>query len=67
MNRETEKTGAEIDLSPQVVERRLRDWGQLFKLAMSLRKARWVGKVEDIRRATADPETKTPQCPNRFP
>jgi len=33
------------DMSPEAVERRLRDLSQIYKLGMSLRGAKWLGPV----------------------
>ena len=35
-----------VDMSPQAIDRRLRDVGQLYKLGMALRDARPVSKAE---------------------
>lgn len=45
------------DMSPKAVERRLRDWGQLFKLASSLKNVKLVGKTEELRKAETRPRT----------
>lgn len=34
-----------VDMSPQAIDRRLRELGQLYELGMSLQKARRIGKV----------------------
>jgi hypothetical protein len=35
-----------VDMSPDAIDRRLREVGQLFKLGVALRDARWLGPVE---------------------
>jgi len=42
-----------VDISPDVVARRLRELSALHRLGMSLKRARWIGKVQDIRRQEA--------------
>ncbi len=34
-----------VDMSPEAIGRRLRELGQLYRLGMSLRKAKRIGKV----------------------
>ena len=34
-----------VDMSPEAIDRRLRELGQLYELGMSLQKARRIGKV----------------------
>ena len=36
-----------VDMSPEAIDRRLRELGQLYKLGMSLQKAKKIGKVGD--------------------
>jgi hypothetical protein len=36
-----------VDMSPEGIDRRLRELGQLYKLGMSLQKAKKIGKVAD--------------------
>ena len=38
-----------VDMSPEAIDRRLRTMGDLYKLGMSLRSVRWLGKVNDLR------------------
>ena len=35
------------DMSPAAIDRRLRELGQLFKLGIALREARWLGGLKD--------------------
>ena len=35
------------DMSPEAIDHRLRELGQLYKLAMELRHARWVGPLKE--------------------
>ena len=52
---ENNKTSAGVsaDMSAEAVAARLRSAAQLYKLATSLRKAKWVGKVRGVRRRRA--------------
>lgn len=34
-----------VDMSPEAIDRRLRDLAQIYKLGMSLRGAKWLGQV----------------------
>jgi hypothetical protein len=43
--KEDNKPTSGVDMSPQAIDRRLRELGQLYKLGMSLQKARRIGKV----------------------
>ena len=38
----------EVDMSPAAIDRRLRDLQQLYKLGMSLKSARRVGKASEL-------------------
>ena len=40
-----------VDMSPKAIERRLRDVSELFQLGMALRRARFLGKTVELRRA----------------
>lgn len=44
-----------VDMSPEAVSRRLRELGQLYRLGMSLQKARRIGKVESPAQAAETP------------
>ena len=37
-----------VDLSPEAIDRRLRELGQLYELGMQISRARWLGKLEDV-------------------
>ena len=39
-----------VDMSPAAIDRRLRELGQLYRLGMSLQKARKIGKVGETPR-----------------
>jgi hypothetical protein len=36
-----------LDIPPEVVDSRLREMSELWKLGMSMKGAKWVGKVSD--------------------
>jgi len=40
-----------VDMSPAAIDRRLRELGQLYRLGMSLQKAKKIGKVGEPRAA----------------
>jgi len=50
---ETKESTTRPDMSPEALDRRLRDAGQLYKLGMTLREARPLGKVKELRGAQA--------------
>lgn len=39
----------QVDMSAEAIDRRLRDLAQLYKLGMSLRDIKLVGKATDVR------------------
>jgi hypothetical protein len=43
-------------MSPEAIDRRLRELGQLYRLGMSLQKARRIGKVGEPRTAETPPK-----------
>ncbi len=43
-----------VDMSPEAIDQRLRDLAQLYKLGMSLRDVKLVGKAVDLRRKAAE-------------
>jgi hypothetical protein len=49
---------SKVDMSPEAIGRRLRELGQLYKLGMSLKKARRIGKVEELQQAVEEPPKK---------
>ena len=44
---EATRAGSTVDMSPQAIDRRLRDLAQLWRLGMSLQTGRWIGSVHD--------------------
>lgn len=48
--------GISTDMSPEAVSRRLEIAGELFELAAWLGKAKYVGKVRDLRPGTLGPK-----------
>lgn len=50
MSEQKEKMPARVDMSPDAIDRRLRDTAQLYALGMALREARLLGPVEEVRR-----------------
>lgn len=51
----THQATKEVDMSPEEIDRRLRNLSQLYKLGMAIRKARLkpLGTVEESRREPA--------------
>jgi hypothetical protein len=49
-----------VDMSPEAIDRRLRELGQLYELGMSLQKARRIGKVETTAQTVASPPKENP-------
>ena len=43
------KQPRDVDMSPEAIDRRLRDVGQLYQLGLSLREAKYLGTVEELR------------------
>lgn len=39
----------EVDMSPEAIDQRLRDLGQLYKLGLSFRDVRYIGRSEDLK------------------
>jgi hypothetical protein len=39
----------EVDMSPEAIDRRLRDLGQIYRLGKEIPHARRLGKVRDLR------------------
>lgn len=54
------KTRSEVDMSPEAVDRRLRDVAQLYELGISLRDTELLGPVEEMRRGNRPEESKEP-------
>jgi len=40
----------QVDMSPEAIDRRMRELAQLYRLGMRIRSARRLGKVRDLRR-----------------
>jgi hypothetical protein len=38
----------EVDMSPEAVDQRLREMGQLYRLWLTMRQARFIGRAEDL-------------------
>ncbi|HYU31249.1 MAG TPA: hypothetical protein VEW48_03740 [Thermoanaerobaculia bacterium] len=49
-----------VDMSPEAIDRRLRELGQLYRLGMSLQKARRIGKVGEPPRTAEAPPKESP-------
>jgi hypothetical protein len=48
-----------VDMSPEAIDQRLRDLGQLYKFGMSLRDIKPLGEAVDCeRRAEGDPSSR---------
>jgi hypothetical protein len=45
---------SDCDMSPSAVDRRLRDLAQLYKLGMSIMRAKYVGPVEQTPKSEKD-------------
>ena len=43
-----------VDMSPEAIDRRLRELSQLYELGLEIRGARWIGTVEEIAQRTAE-------------
>lgn len=48
MKNRPDKKLYQFDMSPEAIDRRLRELGQLYKLGMAIQKAKHVGKVKDF-------------------
>lgn len=50
-----------VDMSPEAVDQRLREVSQLFKLGMSIREAKYLGTVEELKeeKPAADAENQS--------
>lgn len=49
-----------VDMSPEAVSRRLRELGQLYRLGMSLQKAKRIGKVGAPAQTAEAPPKESP-------
>jgi len=48
MAKQNKNRDYKFDMSPEAIDRRLRDLGQLYKLGMAIREAKHIGKVKDF-------------------
>ena len=44
------RSSARVDVSPEAIDRRLRELGQLYELAMAINGARWLGTLEELQK-----------------
>jgi hypothetical protein len=51
-----------VDMSAEAIDQRLRDLGQLYKLGVSLRSARRLGRVRDL---TSSVDTEPAESPTQ--
>ncbi len=42
-----------VDMSPEAIDRRLRDLGQLYELGIQISSARWLGTLKDLKQGSA--------------
>jgi hypothetical protein len=48
MKNRPDKNLSKFDMSPEAIDRRLRELGQLYKLGMAIQKAKYIGKARDF-------------------
>ena len=48
MKNQIDKKLYTFDMSPEAIDRRLRELGQLYKLGMAIQEAKHIGKVKDF-------------------
>lgn len=48
MKNRPDKKLSKLDMSPEAIDRRLRELGQLYKLGMAIQKAKYAGKARDF-------------------
>jgi hypothetical protein len=48
MINQPDKKNYKFDMSPEAIDRRLRELGQLYTLGMAIRQAKHIGKVNDF-------------------
>ncbi len=60
MKSRPDKKQYQIDMSPEAIDRRLRELGQLYKLGMEIQKAKHIGKVKDYIQQGKVPVTFSP-------
>ena len=42
-----------VDMSPEAIDQRFRELGQLYELGIEISGARWLGTLEDIEKSSA--------------
>ena len=45
-------------MSPEAIDQRLRDLGQLYELGIEIGSARWLGTLKDLERSSAKSDGK---------
>jgi hypothetical protein len=56
----------DVDMSPEAIDQRLRELGQLYRLGMSLRKARLLGPLQEVQqRQKAAQKSEEPDVAER--
>ena len=55
----------QVDMSAEAIDQRLRDLAQLYKLGMSLRDVKLVGKAADVRREAGGDGRRAAQVAQR--
>jgi hypothetical protein len=58
MNDRFQNKHLDLDMSPEGVGRRLRTVGQLYRLGLSLQKARYVGVAEELKKLSPEERRK---------
>lgn len=53
MKKTRRRTKRTVDMSPEAIDQRLRDLGQLYELGIEIRSARWLGTLKDLERSSA--------------
>lgn len=48
MKSEKTRRTRRVDMSPEAIDRRMRDLAQLYKLGIAIQEARRLGRVEDL-------------------
>ena len=60
MNKQHDQKAYKFDMSPEAIDRRLRELGQLYKLGMAIQQAQYIGKVKDFMKQENVPEALGP-------
>jgi len=63
MMNQNEKISNQVDMSPEAIDRRLRELGQLYKLGMAIRQAKYLGKAKDFINNTSNPDIRKESRP----